>query len=74
MIIATYSVYGYEKSSPLPRFDPKVKIDDIWRKCSLSAGLPYFSTSWMRTWGRDTMISIRGLFLTTERYEEAKFF
>ena len=39
---------------------------------SLSAGLPYFTTSWTRCWGRDIFISLRGLFLCTGRYDEAK--
>lgn len=39
---------------------------------SLSAGLPHFTISWTRCWGRDIFLSLRGLFLCTGRYDEAK--
>jgi len=39
---------------------------------SLAAGLPHFSTSWARCWGRDVFISATGLFLGTGRYAECK--
>jgi glycogen debranching enzyme len=54
---------GYVKSASLW---PEKKVP------SLAAGLPHFSVSWARCWGRDVFISLRGLYLCTGRFDEAK--
>lgn len=52
-----------------------VKSASLWPNKlvpSLAAGLPHFAVEWARCWGRDVFISLRGLFLCTGRYDEAK--
>ncbi|KAI5463687.1 glucanotransferase domain of glycogen debranching enzyme-domain-containing protein [Mariannaea sp. PMI_226] len=52
-----------------------VKSASLWpnkQVPSLAAGLPHFAVEWARCWGRDVFISLRGLFLGTGRFDEAK--
>ena len=65
------ALYGLVKSSPLPPLSPKIAIKNSIQP-TLAAGLPHFSTGYMRNWGRDTFISLKGLLLVTGRHEEAK--
>ncbi|XP_058794874.1 glycogen debranching enzyme isoform X2 [Phymastichus coffea] len=81
--LVSVQVGGIVKSAPLPDLSsdlappkPKVRQTDngkIQECLTLSAGLPHFAIGYMRNWGRDTFISLRGLLLLTGRHEEARF-
>lgn len=65
LALCSVQMYGLVKSASI---DP----DPTKSVASLAAGLPHFTTSWARCWGRDVFISLRGLFLTTGNFSAAK--
>ena len=67
LIFAVYQFTGYVESS---RF--KYNTNAEFNKLSISAGLPHFSTEYMRCWGRDTFIALKGLLILPGYYKEAK--
>ncbi|XP_035827253.1 glycogen debranching enzyme [Aplysia californica] len=81
--MTSLQVVGYAPQARLaplsPRLVPRPRTEynncrkqDEEAPLSMSAGFPHFGAGYMRNWGRDTFISLRGLLLITDRREEAR--
>lgn len=68
--LALGSVQLFGDVADAPLIDPKLGTEI--GTTSLAAGLPHFASGFMRTWGRDSFISLKGLLLLTGRIQEAK--
>lgn len=81
--LISVQVGGVVKSAQLPNLSPYLDppqpkmVENNGKKeqfcVTISAGLPHFAVGYMRNWGRDTFIALRGILLLTERYDEARF-
>lgn len=72
--IASLQFLAPIKSSRLPDLSPNISDPKPPKLCTtLAAGLEHFATGYMRCWGRDTFIALRGLTLLTGRYDEARY-
>lgn len=81
--LGSVQMCGHVRNAPLPRLSPM--LDDVptilneengkreQGAVTMAAGLPHFSSGFMRSWGRDTFISVPGLLLVTGRYDDAKY-
>lgn len=71
LALSSVALIGECPSAPLPDIEPACRnaLDYL---PSIAAGLPHFSVGFMRNWGRDTFIALRGLLLVTGRFQEAK--
>ncbi|KAK9504313.1 hypothetical protein O3M35_010677 [Rhynocoris fuscipes] len=76
LALVSIQMCGAISSAPLPPLSERIsppKPDAKKPSTTLAAGLPHFSTGYMRSWGRDTFISLRGLLLISGRFNEARY-
>ena len=69
LALTSVQLLGALQSAPLPPFSPALAPPRPARALTMSAGLPHFAVGYMRCWGRDTFIALRGLLLLTGRYQ-----
>lgn len=67
--LASIQLCGEVTSAQLPAVGDDKQVD---LNVTVAAGLPHFATGFMRCWGRDTFIALRGLMLIPGRAEVAK--
>jgi len=70
LALATAQFWGPTPSAPLHW--ERAQREGWLRLPSLAAGLPHFATGFMRNWGRDTFIALRGGLLVPQRFVEAR--
>ncbi|XP_071953696.1 glycogen debranching enzyme-like [Antedon mediterranea] len=83
LALGSVQMCGIVQTAPLPKLSPAlpdvptISDEDTGKKkqniITMAAGLPHFSSGFMRSWGRDTFIALRGLLLLTGRFDEAKY-
>ncbi|XP_030388074.1 glycogen debranching enzyme isoform X2 [Scaptodrosophila lebanonensis] len=74
LALSTLQFLAVCKSANLPGFSHAISPPKPPAQCvTLSAGLPHFSTGYMRCWGRDTFIALRGCMFLTGRFNEARY-
>lgn len=83
MSLTSVQIVAVIKSAQLPDMSPnlappkpevkKLENSSMQLTATLCAGLPHFTVGYMRNWGRDTFISVRGLLILTGRYQDARY-
>ena len=81
LALGTQAVIGFNPTSPLPLLSvnvsnkpPEIVMNGIKYQLSptIAAGLPHFASGYVRNWGRDTFIAIRGTLMIPGRFVEAQ--
>ncbi|XP_047985833.1 glycogen debranching enzyme [Leguminivora glycinivorella] len=71
LALCSVQLLGAVPSATLPALSPALAPPRP-PGSTLSAGLPHFAAGYMRCWGRDTFIALRGAAILTGRYQEAR--
>lgn len=70
LALATIQFVSYCKTAKLPNVIPNAYNQNF---LSIAAGIPQYSFSAVRNWGRDTFGSLKGLLLLFNRHQDAKY-